>query len=109
MKTHHFPLDVTHDVLCVLYAEGTGEIAFVHRVTTLGDAPRHSEADIERDARRHMQDSVLQPPRPAHGGLRSLFVPVEALRRGHRYSVDCASRTLREHPYASSGTSGSAQ
>lgn len=108
MKTTPVPFDVTHDVFCVLYADSTGEIAFVHRVTTLGDAPRHSEADIERDARRHMQDSVLRSPRPVPTGLRSLFVPVETLRRGHRYRVDCASRTLHEHPQAPSETSGSA-
>lgn len=107
MKNTVVPFDVTHDVFCVLYAEGTGEIAFVHRVTTLGDAPRQSEGDIERDARRYMHDSVLRPPRPVPTGLRSLFVPGESIQRGRRYQVDCASRTLREHPQVQSDTIGS--
>lgn len=90
--------DVTHDVFCVLYAQRTGEVVFVHRVTTLGSAPRQAERDIERDARRHMRDSVKRFPRRVPTGLQSLFVASDGLQPGHRYRVDCASRTLCEAP-----------
>lgn len=91
---------VTHDVFCVLYAQGTGQIVFVHRVTTLGDARPQRDEDIEADARRIMQTTV--PPyegRPP-SDLGALIVSPDAFQRGLTYVVDRNTRTLIERPKA---------
>jgi hypothetical protein len=49
MSTEPFNTRVTHDVVCVLYAQSTGQIIFVHRVVTLGDAQPQRDEEIEAE------------------------------------------------------------
>jgi hypothetical protein len=95
------PLDVTHDVFCVLYSDSTGEIVFVHRVTTLGDARPQSDKDILAEALRNMRDSLVRYGRQLPENPSALLVPAEQLEHGRKYHVDCVSRTVRELPKAS--------
>jgi hypothetical protein len=100
MSTRPFDARVIHDVFCVLYAQGTGQIVFVHRVITLGDAPPQRAEDIEADARRIMHTTVTSlEGRPA-ADLVALIVSPDALQRGRSYAVDCSTRTLIEGPEA---------
>lgn len=104
MSSKPFNGRVTHDVFCVLYAQGTGQIVFVHRVTTLGDARPPREEDIEGEARRLVQTTVTPfEGRPA-GALGALIVSPDAFQRGHTYVVDCSTRTLIERPEAPTTT-----
>jgi hypothetical protein len=98
------PIDtrVTHDVVCVLYAEGSGQIEFVHRVTTLGDARPQPDADIEADAR-----SIMQTTRDLREGhppadLRALIISPDAFQRGRSYVVDVKTSRLIEGDAAGS-------
>jgi hypothetical protein len=100
MSTEPFNTRVTHDVVCVLYAQGTGQIIFVHRVVTLGDAQPQRDEEIEADARRIMQTTVAPYKRPAASDLVALMVSPDAFQSNRTYAVDCRSRTLIEAPKA---------
>ncbi|OFW07824.1 MAG: hypothetical protein A3H96_07350 [Acidobacteria bacterium RIFCSPLOWO2_02_FULL_67_36] len=104
MSSKPFNDDVTHDVVCVLYAQGTGQIVSVHRFITLGDARPPREEDIEGEARRILQTPVTSiQARPA-GDLGALIVATDAFERGRSYAVDCGARTLIERPQAPATT-----
>lgn len=104
MSSKPFNDHVTHDRVCVLYAQGTGQIVFVHRVITLGDARPPREEDIERDARRIMQTPVTSYEARSAGDVGALIVSTDAFERGRSYAVDCSTRTLIERPKAQATT-----
>ena len=92
--------DVTHDVVCVLYAQDTGQIVSMHRFITLGEARPPREEDIEREARKVLQTPVASFKTPPAGDLGALIVPTDAFERGRSYAVDCSTRTVIERPQA---------
>jgi hypothetical protein len=104
MSSKPFSARVTHDVFCVLYAQGTGQIVFVHRVTTLGDARPPREEDIEGEARRILRTTVTQFEGQSPDDLGALIVSPDAFQRGRTYVVDCSTRTLIERPEAPATT-----
>lgn len=103
-NTEPFNDRVSHDVLCVLYAQGTGQIVFVHRVVTLGDAQPQSDEEIEADARRIMQTTAAPYKRLPASELAALMVSPDAFQSNRTYTVDCSTRTLIEAPKAPSET-----
>lgn len=104
MESKPFDQDVTHDVVCVLYAQGTGQIVSVHRFITLGNAKAPRAEDIEREARRILQTPVTSIQAPSTGDLGAVIVATETFERGRSYAVDCSTRTLIERPQAPATT-----
>ena len=96
MMMNKMPFDVTHDVFCVLYANSTGEIVFVHRAITLGDERPQSSEDIEAEARRNMHESLVRHHRPHASKLSALHLSPDKFEHGRKYHVDCATGTLYE-------------
>jgi hypothetical protein len=92
MSEPFVPPHVTQDSICVLYAPDSGEIVFVHRVTTLGDVPTLSANEIEIDARASMQQLGDRLPE----NLGALIVTPDTFRPGRSYLVDSITATLIE-------------
>jgi hypothetical protein len=92
--------DVTYDVVCVLYAQGTGQIVSAHRFVTLGDAKPPREEDIEREARQILDKPPASFKAQPAGDLGALIVATDALKRGRSYAVDGKARTLIERAEA---------
>jgi hypothetical protein len=96
---------VTHDVCCVLYDQDTGQIAFVHRVTTIGQAPLPTEYEIEEEARANMKRSLelfgeqlpaaLLGERPT-ADLSALMVSPDVFLPGRHYAVDSGAGKVIE-------------
>jgi hypothetical protein len=87
---------VTQDSICVLHAADSGEIVFVHRVTTLGEVPAMSDDELETDARKSMRLTMhqlgVQPPE----NLAMIVVTPDEFQPGQSYVVDYSTGTLVE-------------
>ncbi len=96
--------DVTHDVVCVLYAQDTGQIVSVHRFVTLGAARPPREEDIERESRKTLQAPVTSLETTPSGNLGALIVATDKFERGRSYAVDVSTRSVIERPQAPAPT-----
>jgi len=104
MTSTPFTADVTYDVVCVLYAQDTGQIVSAHRFVTLGNAKPPREEDIKREARKILDAPPASFKAQPAGDLGALIVATGAFERGRSYAVDGKTRTLIERPQAPATT-----
>jgi hypothetical protein len=100
MNSYSIHSHVAHDFVCVLYSSDSGNIVFTHRFVVLGDAPRPSDEQLEKEARAALEDHRRQVdiPEATAKSLAALILPGDRLRAGHSFSVDPKTCVLVAHP-----------
>jgi hypothetical protein len=99
MNPHSLHSTTALDVACVLYSAATGKILFTHRFTVLGEGPRPSEEQLEKETRAAFEKHRKQfDTGHSVDDLAALIVPSDQFHPGHTHSIDVKRKRFVAEP-----------